>query len=324
VKLSHFIELLILAAIWGASFLFMRVAAPEFGATALASYRMVFAALTLSPILLYYVYNKNWLSRHTTQADNSNNLVPTRSTKVIFAHIFIIGIISAAIPMYFFAYAATNLDAGFSSIMNATTPLWGAVIGALLFNNRLSKLAILGLFLGFLGVFVLSMDKLSWDFTDQVKGILAIICATSLYGLSANYSKQMLTGIKPLFIASGSLFGSALLMLPILIYTTPNVMSISSLAWLMLIGLSVVSTGVAYVLYYRIIEHSGPTNAMMVTFLIPIFGVLFGHLFLDEQLSINIFWGVLLILIGVSLTTGIINRNRIMRASNTRSIDITD
>ena len=122
--------------------------------------------------------------------------------------------------MYFFAYAATNLDAGFSSIMNATTPLWGAVIGALFFNNRLSKLAIVGLFLGFLGVFVLSMDKLSWDFTDQIKGILAIICATSFYGLSANYSKQMLTGIKPLFIASGSLFGSALLMLPILIYNS--------------------------------------------------------------------------------------------------------
>jgi drug/metabolite transporter (DMT)-like permease len=308
VKLSHFIELLILAAIWGASFMFMRVAAPEFGATALASYRMVFAALTLSPILVYYVYNKNWLSDRTAQAESLSLTAPPRSTKVIFAHIFIIGIISAAIPMYFFAYAATNLDAGFSSIMNATTPLWGAVIGVLFFNNRLSKLAIVGLFLGFLGVFVLSMDKLSWDFTDQIKGILAIICATSFYGLSANYSKQMLTGIKPLFIASGSLFGSALLMLPILIYTTPNVMTISSLAWLMLIGLSVVSTGVAYILYYRIIEHSGPTNAMMVTFLIPIFGVFFGHIFLGEQLSINILWGVLLILIGVSLTTGVINR----------------
>lgn len=307
-KLRHFIELLFLAAIWGASFMFMRVAAPEFGATALASYRMVFAALTLSPILVYYVYNKNWLSNRTAQVESLSITPPVRSTKVIFAHIFIIGIISAAIPMYFFAYAATNLDAGFSSIMNATTPLWGAVIGALFFNNRLSKLAIVGLFLGFLGVFVLSMDKLSWDFTDQIKGILAIICATSFYGLSANYSKQMLTGIKPLFIASGSLFGSALLMLPILIYTTPNVMTISPLAWLMLIALSVISTGVAYVLYYRIIEHSGPTNAMMVTFLIPIFGVFFGHIFLGEQLSINILWGVLLILIGVSLTTGVINR----------------
>jgi len=305
VKLRHFIELLILAAIWGASFMFMRVAAPEFGATALASYRMVFAALTLSPILVYYVYNKNWLSDRTAQAENLSLTAPPRSTKVIFAHIFIIGIISAAIPMYFFAYAATNLDAGFSSIMNV-------------FNNRLSKLAIVGLFLGFLGVFVLSMDKLSWDFTDQIKGILAIICATSFYGLSANYSKQMLTGIKPLFIASGSLFGSALLMLPILIYTTPNVMTISPLAWLMLIGLSVVSTGVAYVLYYRIIEHSGPTNAMMVTFLIPIFGVFFGYIFLGEQLSINILWGVLLILIGVSLTTGVINRRLITRLIKTQ------
>jgi drug/metabolite transporter (DMT)-like permease len=188
----------------------------------------------------------------------------------------------------------------------------------LFFNNRLSKLAIVGLFLGFLGVFVLSMDKLSWDFTDQIKGILAIICATSFYGLSANYSKQMLTGIKPLFIASGSLFGSALLMLPILIYTTPNVMTISPLAWLMLIGLSVVSTGVAYVLYYRIIEHSGPTNAMMVTFLIPIFGVFFGYIFLSEQLSINILWGVLLILIGVSLTTGVINRRLMTRLIKTQ------
>jgi drug/metabolite transporter (DMT)-like permease len=301
-KPSHFLELVILAAIWGASFMFMRVAAPEFGATALASYRMVFAALTLLPILLYYIVKKNWLSASLTQHPHS------KTSAQIMGHIFVLGITNSAIPMFLFAYAATNLDAGFSSIMNATTPLWGAIIGALLFNSRLSKLAVFGLFLGFIGVFVLSMDKLSWELTGQVKGILAVICATSLYGLSANYSKRNLTGIKPLFIASGSLFGSAVLIFPILLLTTPALTSISAFAWLMLILLSVVSTGIAYILYYRIIEHSGPTNAMTVTFLIPIFGVLFGSVFLHEQLSSNIFWGVLLILTGVLLTTGLLKQ----------------
>ncbi|WP_341206205.1 DMT family transporter [uncultured Psychrosphaera sp.] len=301
-KPSQFLELVILAAIWGASFMFMRVAAPEFGATALASYRMVFAALTLFPILLYYIIKNNWHTLNLTLEPNA------KTSQQVIGHIFVLGITNSAIPMFLFAYAATNLDAGFSSIMNATTPLWGAVIGALLFNSKLSRLAVFGLLLGFIGVFVLSIDKLSWQFTGQVKGILAVICATSLYGLSANYSKRNLTGVKPLFIASGSLFGSALLMLPILIYTTPALSTISSLAWLMLISLSVVSTGIAYILYYRIIEHSGPTNAMTVTFLIPIFGVFFGYVFLNEQLNSNILWGVLLVLTGVLLTTGLLKK----------------
>lgn len=304
-KPTHFVELLILSAIWGASFLFMRVAAPEFGATALASYRMVLASFTLLPILFYYIHKNNWLS----PANNH------RAKPRLLGHIFLLGIINSAIPMYLFAYAATNLDAGFSSIINATTPLWGAIIGALLFHVRLSKLAVLGLFLGFLGVFVLSLDKLSWNVTDQIKGILSVLTGTCLYGLSANYSKRVLIGIKPLFIAAGSLFGSAVLMLPVLIYTSPNIFSITPTAWLMVIGLSVVSTGLAYVLYYRIIEHSGPTNAMTVTFLIPIFGVMFGHFFLNEQFDANILWGVVLILFGVLLTTGLLQAKLIKKRS---------
>lgn len=295
-KPLHFLELLILSAIWGASFMFMKVAAVELDTFALASFRMFIAALVLLPLFLHF-----WLSRNTKPFSSD----PKLSNTSVFKRTVIVSLTNATVPMYLFAFAAANINAGFASILNATTPLWGAAIATLVFANRLSKLSLCGLLLGFIGVIVLSLNKLQNPVDSELLSILAIVCATSLYGFSANYSKNYLPGVKPLFIASTSLFIGAILSTPIMIWSLPQLDELSSNALSSLIALGSISTGVAYIFFYRIIDHSGPTKAMMVTYLIPIFGVALGWLFLDEKLTINILYGAVLILLGVALATGV-------------------
>lgn len=278
----------------------MRIAAPETGPLALAALRMTISGLVLLPLFLHY-----WFKRK--QRALSSQL----SDAQVMKHICVVALINSAIPMILFAFAAANLDAGFASILNATTPLWGALIGAVLFGLVLSKSAVLGLLIGFIGVVVLSWDKLNFNATEQFWSVLAIVTATCCYGIGTNYSKRFLTGVKPVFIAAASLFCGSLILLPLLIYSIDDVVNISLKAWLATFALGSVATGLAYLLFYRLVDHSGPTKAMMVTYLIPIFGVLFGHLFLVEQVTLAMLKGAALILLGVALTTGLIKRNKL-------------
>ena len=174
--------------------MFMRIAAPEAGTLALAALRMTISGFVLLPFFILY-----WRRRQ------QQPLSPSLSTAQTMKHMSIVAVINSAIPMLLFAYAASSLDAGFASILNATTPLWGALVGALFFAAFLTKSAIAGLFMGFLGVVVLSWDKLNFTAagnSEQTLGVLAIVTATSFYGIGTNYSKRYLAGVKPMFIAS--------------------------------------------------------------------------------------------------------------------------
>lgn len=288
--LKHFFELLVLSAVWGASFLFMRIAAPEFGALNLAALRIIIAAITLCPLL--YLTAKAYRK--------------TRAISPVIKPIVLVSIGNSVLPFMLFGYAALNIDAGLSSIINGVTPLWGALFSILILSMSLTRSAWIGLVVGFVGVIVLSSHKLNNGMNSEVLAILAVICATSLYGVSANYSKRFLVGVPPLMVASGTMATGAIIMLPIVLISPIDWLAVSLNAWLAIIALGVISTGFAYVLFYRLIENTGPTKAMMVTYLIPIFGVLFGNLFLDEQLVLNMLFGGLLILLGVMLTTGLI------------------
>ena len=290
---KYFLELLLLSALWGASFIFMRISAPEFGATNMAALRIVIAAVTLSPLL--YLAGKPYLTGHKDKLK-------------VMGQITLVGIGNSVIPFLLFAYAAINIDAGLSSIINATTPLWGALFGILILSNKLTKTGYFGLLLGFVGVTVLSEHKLSPNINAETLSILAAITATSLYGISTNFSKRYLQGVPPLLIASGTMAGGALVMAPILIFSGSSLSGVSQDAWLAIILLGVVSTGIAYILFYRLIDNIGPIKAMMVTYLIPIFGVLFGHIFLAEQVYLNMLFGGLLILIGVLLNSNLIKK----------------
>ncbi len=286
-----------LAALWGASFLFMRIASPEFGAMNMAGLRVLIAGLTLLPFFIL--------------ACRSSLLkMPAVQRKQTLKDLTIVSIGNSILPFMLFAYAALNLDAGLSSIVNATTPLWGAFFGVVLFGAALSRNGWLGLFTGFVGVVVLTSHKLSLGITHDVMGILAIVTATCLYGISSNYSKKRLGHVPALLVASGTMVIGTLFVLPILAWnvTDTDFFAVKWQAWASIIALGAFCTGFAYILFYRLIEFTGPTIAMSVTYLIPIFGVFFGRVFLHEPLYINMFVGGALILFGVMLTTGTFDR----------------
>jgi drug/metabolite transporter (DMT)-like permease len=280
-------ELILLAAIWGASFLFMRLGAAAFGPVSLAAVRVLGATLFLVPVL---AARGEWpaLRRH-------------------WRPIFLVGLTNSAIPFLCFSYAALAISAGLSSIFNATTPLWGALFAWLWLKDSLNRWRVLGLALGFAGVLGLAWDRASFKPGADATGwaVLACLGATLLYGWSANFTKKRLGGVPPMALATGSQLSSALaLALPGLWWHPAQVPPAG--AWGAALGLAVLCTGVAYVLYFRLIARIGPANAMSVTFLVPAFAVLWGALFLHETVSLAMALGCAVILLGTALATGLL------------------
>lgn len=282
-------ELLTLAALWGASFLFMRMGAGEFGAVALAATRGAGAILLLLPLLLWQ-----------------------RQIGALRAHwrpIFILGITNSALPFLAYSYAALSITAGLSAIFNAASPLFAAVIAALWLKDRLTPARMLGLAIGFGGVVWLAWDKASFKPGGSGWAVVACVAATMLYGFSANYTKRMLAGVPPMAVAAGSQLSAALVLaLPAWIWWPAA--APSAVAWWAAGLLAVVCTGAAYVLYFRLIAHVGPANAITVTFLIPVFAVAWGWLLLDEALTPAMAVGCAVIVLGTGLVTGVIRPMR--------------
>ena len=284
-KAADLSELFGLAALWGASFLFMRMGAAEFGPVALAAVRVIGATLCLLPLL---------------QARGQ--------VGVLRAHwrpIFVVGISNSALPFLCFSYAALSITAGLSSIFNAATPLFGAVIAWLWLKDRLTPSRIVGLGIGFAGVLWLAWDKASFKPGGSGWAVVACLAATLCYGWSASYTKKRLAGVAPLAVATGSQLSAALaLMLPAVWWWPATIPSPT--AWIAAAMLAVLCTAVAYVLYFRLIAHIGPANAIAVTFLIPLFAVVWGWLFLAEGLTVAMVFGCAAILLGTGLATGLL------------------
>jgi drug/metabolite transporter (DMT)-like permease len=286
-KNSDLGELLALAALWGASFLFTRMSAAAFGPIALVAVRVTGAALFLLPLLVWRG-QVGELRRH-------------------WRAIFVVGLTNSALPFLLFGYAALSFTAGLSAIFNAAAPLFGALIAWSWLKDRLTPMRIAGLVIGFAGVLWLAWDKARFNPGGSGWAVLACVAATLLYGLSASLAKRHLSGVAPLAVAAGSQLGAALaLAIPAALWwphTTP-----SSAAWLTAALLAVLCTGVAYVMYFRLIAHVGPANAIAVTFLVPAFAVLWGWLVLGERLSGSMLFGCAVILLGTSLATGLVKR----------------
>jgi len=283
-------EFILLAAIWGASFLFMRLGAAEFGPVALAAVRVAGAALVLLPLLVWRGQFAE-LRRH-------------------WRAIFVVGLTNSALPFLGFSYAALSISAGLSSIFNASTPLWGAVVAWLWLRDRPTAPRIAGLAIGFAGVLGLAWDKASFKPGGSGWAIVACLVAALLYGLSASYAKKRLQGVPPMAVAAGSQLSATLVLaLPAVMWwpdATP-----SPRAWAMVALLAVLCTGLAYLMYFRLIAHVGAANAVAVTFLIPAFAVLWGWLFLAEPLTGAMAAGCAVILLGTALATGVLASRRI-------------
>jgi drug/metabolite transporter (DMT)-like permease len=297
-KTSDLSELFALAAIWGASFLFIRIGAPEFGAIPLSGLRVIGAALVLMPLLMLRGEIRSLLEH--------------------WKAILLVGITNSALPFICFSYAALTITAGLSAIFNAATPLFGAAIAWLWLRDRLTPPRILGLVIGFLGVAGLAYSRASVkagaDDTSAMLAVLACIVATVSYGFSANFTKRYLTGVPPMTVAAGSQLGATLVLIVPTIALWPSTAP-GAAAWTNLALLAVVCTGVAYVLYFRLIAHIGPANAITVTFLIPAFAVVWGAIFLGETLTLQMVVGCVVILLGTSLATGFLPRARMRSPS---------
>lgn len=278
-------ELFALAAIWGASFLFMRLGAGEFGPVALSAVRVAGAALVLLP-LLAWCGQVDALRRH-------------------WRPIFFVGLSNSALPFLCFSYAALSISAGLSSIFNASTPLWGAVIAWLWLRDRPTAPRIAGLAIGFAGVLGLAWEKASFKPGGSGWAIVACLAAALCYGLSASYTRKRLQVVPPMAVAAGSQLSAALLLALPALWWWPAQMP-SANAWAMVALLAVLCTGLAYLMYFRLIAHIGASNTMAVTFLIPAFAVLWGWLFLAEPLTGAMAAGCAVILLGTALATGVL------------------
>lgn len=285
------VEFVLLGAIWGSSFLFTRFGVAEFGAIPTAGLRVAIAALCLLPLLLA---RGQWpaLRQH-------------------WKKIFLMGLFNSGIPFALYAYALLSISTGLSSLLNATVPLFGAMVAWLWLKDRPHGLKIVGLLIGFMGVAMLAWGKASFkpDASGLATGwaVLACLGACLCYGISASFTKRYLSGQPSLVIATGSQIGAALgLALPTL-WLWPSQMP-SLTAWLALLAVGVLCTGVAYVLYFRLIDKVGAAGSLTVTFLIPVFAVLYGVVFLGEAVT---GWMLLcgsIILSGTALSMGLLKR----------------
>jgi drug/metabolite transporter (DMT)-like permease len=282
-------ELVALAAIWGGSFLFMRVGAPEFGPIALAGVRVIGASLVLLPVIAMH------------------RQLPALATH--WKPILFVGVTNSAFPFLCFSFAALYITAGLSSIFNAATPLFGAAIAWLWLRDRLTPSRTLGLLIGFAGVFGLAWSKASVKADaagmNVALAVAACLLATVSYGYSANFSKKYLTGVPPMVSAAGSQLGAALVLALPTALLWPDTMP-SAAAWINVALLSVLCTGLAYIMYFRLIANVGPANAITVTFLIPAFAVAWGALFLGETITPQMIVGCAVILLGTALATGLL------------------
>ena len=279
------IELPLLAAIWGASFIFMKIGSPEFGPILFMAMRTLVASLFLIP-LIFITKNQSALSGY-------------------WGKIFIVGSLNTAIPFVLFGWATLTLSAGNTAVLNGTTPMFGALVAYFWLKDTLSMSAVLGVCIGFLGVYFLMFDKISNENTHVILPTLAIMLAALCYGISANYTKMYLGGISPLALAAGSQISATVLLLPASMFFLPETIPSSS-AIFSVITLGIICTGVAYILFFRLIAALGPTKAISVTYLIPVFGITWGVIFLNETISYWTVFGATLILLGVALTTGVI------------------
>ena len=283
IQTVSYFKLIMLAAIWGGSFLFMRIAANPLGPAVLIEARVLCAAITLL-LVSFYLKRKLSFNAHSK-------------------HFFILGLFNTALPFLCFAYAAQTLNASTLAILNSTAPIWAAIIGAIWTKTALESKVLLGLGIGVTGVTVL----VGWDAfnigQEAIVPIFAAVMAAFSYGIASNYTKTA-PKVEAFNNAHGSMWAAVLIVLPFVFFMpmreAPDLTITTSV-----ILLGAVCTGLAYLLYFNLINELGAPSALSVTFLIPVFGILWGNLFLDEAIGINTMVGSVLVITGTMLVTGL-------------------
>ncbi|WP_372872462.1 DMT family transporter [Shewanella sp.] len=288
-SVGAWLKLLLLSAIWGASFLFIRIGVTELGPAWLMFLRVTFAALFLLGGAFYL----------------KRALIGSAPLQ----HFIILGGINTALPFLLYGYAATELAASLMSVLNATAPLWSTLLLAIWQRSMPKGAALGGLVTGFCGVVLLagveSLSLSSQGIWALAAGLGAAICyaIASIYTKSANYGSAYSN-------AHGCMWAASAWLLPALLFTAPPAAMPSAGTLAAVVTLGVLCSGVAYLLYFRLIDEVGATSALTVTFLIPAFGILWGALFLGEHIGWHTVVGTAIILLGTSISTGSVPRLR--------------
>ncbi|MES2830593.1 MAG: DMT family transporter [Pseudomonadota bacterium] len=273
-------RLILLAALWGASFLFMRILAPVLGAIWTAEIRATIAAVAMLLFMLAtrqaMAFSRNW------------------------RQYLVLGTLNAALPFVLFCYAALTLPAGYSAIVNATTPLWGALLGVIVLGERLGPRKIIGLLTGIAGVALLvRLGPVSFS-AQVLTAAFACLGAAFCYGIASVYSKKKSLVLLPSQMATGSHLAAALLLLPLLSVAavpqavTPFIVMIAG-------ALALLCSAFAYFIFFRLIADVGPTKALTVTFLVPLFALIWGMLFLQETVNLTTLAGCALVVLATWL-----------------------
>ena len=288
-KPRDLLDLTLLAALWGGSFLFMRYAVPDFGVVPLIWLRVALASICLLPLLLL----KRQFGALRRQA----------------GALTIMSLFNSGLPFLLIAWATLSITAGLASIMNAMTPVFTALIGALWLGDRLDGRRSLGLLLGLAGVALLAADKADFRPGGSGWAIVAMLLATACYGFAANHTRRYLQGVPALVNATGTQLVSALVLLPPALWSWPERMPGLG-PWLAALVLGVACSALAYLLFFRLIARVGASRAVTVTFLVPVFGTLWGALFLGEPVTASMLAGGAVVLLGTGLATGVIGGQR--------------
>jgi drug/metabolite transporter (DMT)-like permease len=276
-----------LSVLWGGSFLFIRVAVPALGPFLLVELRVGLAAAAL---LLYAL------------AAGSMPKIRGR-----WRSFLVLGFLNAAVPFSLISAAETHLTASLAAILNSTTVMFTAIVAAVWMGDALTARKAIGIVLGIVGVSVL----VGWDPLPLngfvLLAVAAMLLASLSYALGATYAKQSFSGIPPVGMALGQLGGAVALLLPLAVVSLPE-RAPSTVVIFSMLGLAFLSTAVAYLIYFRLIENVGPTSTVTVTLLVPVFGLLFGVLLLEEPFGPGTLAGLGIILTSVVLITGIAPR----------------
>ena len=252
-------ELLMLGAIWGGSFLFMRIAASDFGPVPLVGVRLLTGVVILLPFL--------WRARE-------------RLTRRHWLWFVVIGALNSAIPFTLFAWGAERAPAGIGAIANSMTVLFAALVAFLVFGERIGSRRAMALVVGFAGVVVLASGRTAGD--NVMGAAIAGTAASLCYGFAINLTKHKLSDLPPVVGVAGTLSCATVMALPLAIATWPSA-PIPAMSWVAATLLGVLCTGFAYWLFFRLIQRVGPSRASTTTYLVPIFGVAWGWVLLGER-----------------------------------------
>jgi len=286
---SDLCKLFLLAALWGGSFIFMRISIADFGPLFLIEARTVISAVFLLGVTVF-------TGKTQPMLDN-------------WKPITMLGFITVVLPFLCLGYAVQTLPAGALTVINATVPLFGALVAWVWLNESLTRGRILGLVIGFVGIIVLMADKLSFAQDGQGWIVVLALGGPFFYGFGACYLTKYLKGVEPVSCATGAMVAAGFMLAPFAIYTWPTT-PISPLSWASVAALAIFCSGIAYVIFYNLVARIGASKSLTATFLAPPFGVFWGVVLLDEALTINIVLGTTIVLAGTLLATGFIGSSK--------------